>query len=467
MSTQLEVKLSTNENYRKNGGLSRWKSVIFLSGGQRNNFLRDRLTSLTRDWQLCFILLCFVLALGLAGASGAYAQTDSDRISQLRAEIERYEQEIQRLKQEQDKLSRNIAGTREQARTLQNEINNINNQIKYLNNQIYLVNANIRKTSAEIDNVSNEIITTQGKIESQKNAIGELLLDIYKQDKESLLVAIMKNANISDFFNRMQQTTNVSENLLALVNNLKETRNAYERHKNTLENKKQELEYLNRQQTSQKLSLNETQKAKSDLLKATKGQEAEYQKMLTRAEELEREVNLQIFKLEDELRRAIDPNSLPLARPGVLGRPAEGIMSQPYGCLETKFARRYYPSCNNGRGGFHNGLDIATEYGTPIYAAEDGKVIAIGNAPYAYGIWAAVEHDNGLVTVYTHMSVRNVFVGQKVKRGEAVGNMGSSGLSTGSHLHFMVYAPKTFTTKDSQISGVLPIGATLNPADYL
>src|SRR3989338_1615450 len=264
------------------------------------------------DFKLTFCILIFIFF--ILSAYGAYAQT----VEELEAAIGRYEQEIERLKQEQEKLGQSIAGTQEEAKTLQNEINSINGKIKYMNNQIYLTNVSINKTGSEIGNVSEEIITTQGKIEYQKSAIGELLLEIHKQDRESLIVAVMKNANISDFLNRIQQTANVGESLLALVSNLKETRDAYESHKNTLESKKQELEYLNRQQTSQKLSLNEPQRNKSGLLKITKGQEAEYQKLLTEAEELERQANLEIFRLEDRLRQAIDPDSLPLARPGIL-----------------------------------------------------------------------------------------------------------------------------------------------------
>src|SRR3989344_7909861 len=394
------------------------------------------------NFKLSFYILIFTFY--ILSAYGAYAQT----IEELEAAIGRYEQEIERLKQEQEKLGQNIAGTQAQARTLQNEINSINNKIKYMNNQIYLTNVNIDKTGAEINNVSDEIITTQGKIEYQKSAIGELILEIYKQDRESLLVAVMKNENISDFLNRIQQTANVGESLLTFVADLKSTKNAYEKHRSNLETKKSELENLNRQQVAQKVSLAGTQKDKDGLLKTTKGQEAEYQKLLTEAEELEREVNLQIFKLEDELRRTIDPDSLPLARPGILEWPVKGTISQLYGCIETYFARRYYPDFNNGKGGFHNGLDIATRYGTPLRAAENGRVVAVGNAPHAYGVWAAVEHDNGLVTVYTHMSVRSVVVGQQVNREDTIGNMGSTGLSTGSHIHFMVYAPKTFTTKE-------------------
>ena len=237
--------------------------------------------------------------------------------------------------------------------------------------------------------------------------------------------------------------------------------------KDELENKKSNLENLKKQQGNEKTALNQTKTETSSLLKVTKGKEVEYQKLLTRAEELEREANLEIFRLEEKLRQAIDPNSLPLARPGILGWPVTGRISQAYGCIISAFARRYYPDCNNNRGGFHNGLDVAASHGTPIVAAEDGIVIAKGNTPSAYGVWFAVEHANGLVTAYTHLSVRNIAIGQTVKRGDIVGKMGSTGLSTGSHIHFMVYAPKTFTVKESKISGTLPIGATLNPADYL
>ncbi len=423
--------------------------------------------SMQKVGSLLSLIALFFFLLFTLSPSVAFAQTNSDQVSQLRNEIERYEQEIEQLREEQEKLGKSITTTQEEAKTLQSEINNINSRIKYMENQIYLTNVNINKTGAEINNVSDEIITTQGKISHQKSAIGELLLEVYKQDRESLLVAVMKNANISDFLNRIQQTADVGESLLTLVSDLKEAKDSYESHRNTLENKKQELKYLNHQQTSQKLSLNETHKGKNNLLKETKGQEVEYQKLLTEAEELERQANLEVFRLEDKLRQAVDPNSLPLARPGVLERPAEGIVSQPYGCVETYFARRYYPNCNNGRGGFHNGLDIAARYGTPLHAAENGKVIAIGSAPSAYGVWAAIEHESGLVTAYAHMSVRNVVVGQQVQRGSVVGNMGNTGLSTGSHIHFMVYAPKTFTVQNSKISGTLPIGATLNPQDYI
>ena len=82
-------------------------------------------------------------------------------------------------------------------------------------------------------------------------------------------------------------------------------------------------------------------------------------------------------------------------------------------------------------------------------------------------MWIAIEHENGLVTMYAHLSLQSVNVGQEVSSGAIIGYMGSTGLSTGSHLHFTVYTSSSFSTKPSKIAGTLPIGATLNPFDYL
>ncbi|PIR41792.1 MAG: hypothetical protein COV30_02010 [Candidatus Yanofskybacteria bacterium CG10_big_fil_rev_8_21_14_0_10_37_15] len=393
-------------------------------------------------------------------------QTETERI---REEINLREQEIEKLKKEQELLSKSLAGTQAEAQTLQNKINNLNGQIKYMENQISLTAVNINKTATEINGTENNIYDTQEKIDIQKKAIAQTILFLNRQDNEGLLFLLLKNNNISDFLRQEHYANSLNADLVNLIDKLKNTKNEFETQKNQLENKKNELEKLKQQQGHEKISLNEVKIQNSSLLKSTKGQEAEFQKLLTEAEEREREANLEIFRLEDELRKAIDPNSLPLARSGALGWPVQvkGTVTQSYGCIHTNFARRYYPDCDKGKGGFHNGYDIGAPYGTPLLAGEDGKVIAIGSAPSAYGVWLAIEHANGLVTAYTHMSIRSLGVGQEVKRGDIVGRMGSTGLSTGSHIHFMVYAPKTFTVQKSKISGTLPIGATLNPLNYL
>ena len=86
---------------------------------------------------------------------------------------------------------------------------------------------------------------------------------------------------------------------------------------------------------------------------------------------------------------------------------------------------------------FHTGVDLLAGYGTPIVAAAGGKVTAVGNADY-FGIRVEVTDSFGLVEVYAHMSQVGVALGQEVQQGEKVGNVGSTGLSIGSHLHFQL-----------------------------
>lgn len=103
--------------------------------------------------------------------------------------------------------------------------------------------------------------------------------------------------------------------------------------------------------------------------------------------------------------------------------------------------------------GYHTGLDFAAATGTPVFAALAGKVIEVGYAG-AYGNNIVIEHANGRKTRYAHLSSTNVRQGQKVLRGEHIGAVGSTGNSTGPHLHFEVF---TGTGEET----------FRNPADFL
>jgi murein DD-endopeptidase MepM/ murein hydrolase activator NlpD len=91
--------------------------------------------------------------------------------------------------------------------------------------------------------------------------------------------------------------------------------------------------------------------------------------------------------------------------------------------------------------GYHTGLDFAAAPGTPVFAALAGKVIEVGYAG-AYGINIVILHDNGRKTRYAHLSATDVSQGQKVLRGQRIGAVGSTGNSTGPHLHFEVFTGK-------------------------
>lgn len=113
---------------------------------------------------------------------------------------------------------------------------------------------------------------------------------------------------------------------------------------------------------------------------------------------------------------------------------ASWVMTQPYGC--TPFPMEPVASwCPTGH--FHAGIDMATSLGTPIYAAASG-VARVADDRTGYGLYVVIDHGGGVATLYGHMDSAAVRGGEPVAAGQQIGRVGSSGLSTGPHLHFEV-----------------------------
>lgn len=115
-----------------------------------------------------------------------------------------------------------------------------------------------------------------------------------------------------------------------------------------------------------------------------------------------------------------------------------GILSNPcpgYTRITSEFEGRINPI--TGKQEIHGGMDLAAPAGTPIYAAAAGKIITSG-WHNSYGNYVMIDHGNGMVTLYGHMRNRAVIVGQTVIQGQCIGYVGSTGDSTGNHVHFEV-----------------------------
>lgn len=420
--------------------------------------LQQRAPSIIGFCGVIFIFLFF-------STSGAVAQTEEEKMADLRAQI-------QALEEQAEKYRGTILQTQEQARTLKNQIINLKNQIASLQTQISLTGKKIDKTKIELNDVQNNIFTTQEKIDQQKNTIGQLLLFIDRTDKDDLLSIILKNNNLSDYFRQTQSAVSVNVNLMNLVEGLQETENQLNQNKNDLEDKKNDLELLKQQQNVQKVSLDQVTNGKNQLLKDTKGQEAVYQKML---EEVERKQSLFFTELK-ELETKIIQGGLYILHVKAENLPQKGTdlfrwpednftITQSYGC--TKFAR-----CRSYRGPYggkiHNGLDIKVGYGIPVKAIGNGEVIANGTND-GWGNWVAIKHPPyNLVSIYAHMSAFEfVRVGTQVKAGDIIGYEGSTGFSTGSHVHLSIY--KEFFTYVKEKNGQLYFNYdnTVDPRDYL
>ncbi len=122
---------------------------------------------------------------------------------------------------------------------------------------------------------------------------------------------------------------------------------------------------------------------------------------------------------------------------------------------------------------WHDGIDIAAAYGTPVYSPNDGTVVAVGNQDnYCYhrgfGKYVAVrDPENNLILWYAHLGTQSVSPGEIITKGTILGTIGATGLETGTHLHFSIFQAKGFTMQARDGCGPEPTGQDINPLNYL
>lgn len=358
-----------------------------------------------------------------------------------------------------------ILETEQKGKSLKQEVKRADYRISQLSLSIKSSEIKIEKLNLEIDSLEYGIGEKTRSIEAKKTAITNFLRELSSKDHESVLLALLKNKSLADGLFEAQSIENISNGLDREIISLEEIKNELQGTLEETAERKESVEKENQTLRQKKTIVEGEKKDRGELLRTTKNQEKLYQEQLKALEKQQDEIAKEIEETERELRTKIDINLLPIPRPGVLAWPVKGgVMSQGYGA--TTFARYNY------RGKHHNGVDIAAPIGTEIYAAEDGEVTATGDQDKfcrkaAYGKFIVVRHDNGLTTLYGHLSGIAVVPGQKVSRGALIGYMGKTGWATGSHVHFTVWSTVTHLMRPTRVCGLMPVGGDIDPTQYL
>ena len=377
------------------------------------------------------------------------------------------DQKTQELLEITDKINENqkiLDAVQGQSQTLEGEIKKINSNINQVNLSIKSSELTIDKLELEVDSLRDEISDAEKEVSLKEKAVAQILREFQKGDDETPFMIFLKNKSLADSVFEMQNLADLSNGLSVEINSLKEAKGNLSGKLGETSDKKQNVQVEKENLKNKQIILSDTKSEKQFVLTQTKNQEKVYQQTLTELQKRQAEIASEIEVMDEELRLKIDPSTLPSKRPGVLARPVSGAITQEYGA--TAFAKYGYA------GKWHNGLDFAASIGTPIYSAEKGTVIAVGNSDKycnkgAYGKFVVVKHENNLTTLYSHLSLQKVKVGDTIERGGLLGYSGNTGYATGPHLHFSVFSSQTFKMGLSRVCGLLPYGGDLNPADYL
>lgn len=373
-----------------------------------------------------------------------------------------------------DELTREILNKRNEAQSLKNNIDFTNYQIEKLQNDINILDLNISRKGLEIEEKQLNVEDTSRKIAEVKFQIGNIL-NASQAINKSLIYIIFSSINISDFSSKMDLLKNINDTLIFNVNSLKDLRNQNLINKTALESDRTELLNLKSEKENKKFALGLQKDSQNLVYLETKGQEMAYQTKLIGIEQERIKIMNQILALEEESKRLrnfkyyLSGGLIPSQGTKIFKWPVVGaILTQGYGI--TEFSRRGYYG-----GKIHNGIDIASDLSSQVFAAAQGKVIGKNSSQCpnfrdygcqgGWGNWVAIEHHGKIVTLYAHMiKMSFVNIGDDVDVNTIIGYQGASGNVTGSHLHFSVYTEFYITEKGWP--GYNPEG-TVNPLWYL
>ncbi len=254
---------------------------------------------------------------------------------------------------------------------------------------------------------------------------------------------------IDDIGDIMKSDKELEDSYRQSVTDLETVKSEYEQAKSEMEDSKTELEALKVQQ--------EKDIAQADAVIATlQGQISSNSGMLSQLTAQEQQLNKDIQNKVNELNRQNEQNK-PQPNPGGGGGSAVGTGNLVWPSYCTYITSRQGPRTHPVTGEYknHGGTDIGASYGSAIYAADSGTVVRSSDGwNGGWGNYVMIDHGNGMQTLYAHMSSRAVSVGQTVSRGQTIGYVGSTGMSTGPHLHFEMYVNGSRIDPQTRYPGV-------------
>ncbi len=424
----------------------------------------------TKTISICFLIISLFVV-------HTFAQTSE---STLRDSISKTNDEIKKLEQEIAKYASDISSTQKEAKTLKDALKVLEDRKSNLEKQISLTGYKMTQTQDSITSTSKKIEDTNLKIKTLTSGVAESLRNKIKLfDLNNELLSYTAAENISSLYDKMHSNQDFQNDLKKTSSELKVLNEDLTKNKSLYENQYKDLNELKDELKDKKSSVLLTQKEKDDLLKSTKQKEANYQKILADRKQKKLSLEKEVLDFESKLKAIVDVSKLPKSGSGVLQYPVKKvIVTQTFGT--TAFSTQN-PQVYNGSG--HNGIDFGIPVGTAIYSAADGKVVGTGNSDLAcagvsYGKWILIRHNNGLSTLYAHLSSIDVSQGQTVASGAKIASSGNTGYSTGPHLHFTVYASDAVRVSGageykSKVCGtdlyipVAPRNGYLNPLTYL
>lgn len=361
-------------------------------------------------------------------------------ITYTNALIQEKQQEIERANAERTALAGRVTDLSASQGRLESLKSDLNAYVSELDAELMVMQENISALNEQIISKENEIAQTQAELDlaeeteaMQHEAMIVRMRLMYEQGDKSMIDMLLSSRSISDLLNSADYIERV----------VQYDRNLWEQYKANVEYIslcKQQLDLQKEILDEAKAAAEEEQANQEALIAEKKNEIDSYQLQINataadiaayqaQIEAREAEIDAALKAIEDERRRIASANRIVYDG----GQFLFPLASYKY--VSSDFGYRNAPTA--GASTYHKGIDFAANKGTDIYAAYDGEVAAAGYTG-AMGNYVMIDHGGGLYTIYEHCSALYVSKGDVVIMGQTIAAVGSTGISTGNHLHFGV-----------------------------
>lgn len=431
---------------------------------------------------LCLLFTAFVYTAENNIVNAATQQELEDKSDKLDAEIKANQKKLNEIKNNKKAQQEYLNTLNAQIKALKTKVNNIQTQMNTVETEItnYTAEINqlskeIKQTNKQIKEAEKQITELESELSSKADSLSQKLYSNYVNGTDSPLKILMGADSLASFLTRLEMMKRISESEKKVITEirdkaetLEETKEVLEKDKKELKDKKEEISTSRKAKKEKQSDYEEKLAEQNKVLKNLQKQQDDVEKLIASLDKSGKTYQSYINNLEAEKKAADDEinkflseyyasqnggttkPTLPAQNANPTTKPNAGdgyntgdTWAWPLGStwcyISSGYGNRDASVSGNA---FHGGIDIAGGsgklHGAPVYATRGGTVISAVTSDTGYGIYVLIDHGGGYSSLYAHMSVRYVNVGDTVQKGQMIGRVGNTGNSRGAHLHFEI-----------------------------
>ena len=371
----------------------------------------------TYSYIVCLVLVCLLVS-AVAFEAVSHARSPSlrdeiqglnDRLSQIQSNIDQYQRNLGQLQNETAGVSRELGQTQLELQTVEAELER--------------AEVTLEIAELEVVQAAQELEEAERELDRRIDLLHRRVRAMYELGTVSYLEVLLSATSFTDFVKRFQMLREIVDQDVSIVEAVSEQRSAVEEHKLEWEAREAEASEWRSEVASKRSELRAQVAGYERRLDALTSQQREYRDALDEMERRSEQITQEIIDKQQQL--ALEEGIVFLDWP----------MDSGTYWISSPFGRRFHPVLGEWR--LHSGVDMAASSGTTIRAAGPGVVLDAGWMG-GYGLTVIIAHTSNLTTLYAHASTLLVSGGDDVAMGQAIARVGSTGLSTGPHLHFEV-----------------------------